>query len=85
MNTAELEQVFAETLQQKIKEQVKGKVFVKVVKDQLIISIECWHDIRFKRVIDDFSGHILNGFGTDDVCKDIVKAYKAYVIGAYFK
>ena len=62
MNAPELSYVFATNLQQKLKDKIYGKVFVKVIDDDIYISVDCYSDIRFKTTISNFANRILNGY-----------------------
>lgn len=85
MNAPELSYVFATNLQQKLKDKIYGKVFVKVIDDDIYISVECYSDIRFKTTISNFANRILNGYTTDHACYEIMEQYRKFVFKQYFK
>ena len=85
MENTDLKYLHASTLQQKLKEVVYGKVFVKVIDDVLVIRIECYHDINFKTTIENFSDKVLNGYATDQACCEVSKQYRTFINKTYFK
>lgn len=85
MNAPELSYVFATNLQQKLKDKIYGKVFVKVIDDDIYISVDCYSDIRFKTTISNFANRILNGYTTDYACYEIMEQYRKFVFKQYFK
>lgn len=75
----ELNQVFAYNLQQKLKDRIYGKVYVKVIDDEIYISVACYSDIRFETTISNFFEKILNGYTTDYACYEVIEQYRKFV------
>ena len=81
----ELDQIFAYNLQQKLKDQIYGKVYVKVIDEEIYISVACYSDIRFEATISNFFEKILNGYTTDYACYEVMRQYRNFVMEKYFK
>lgn len=81
----ELKYVFAVAVHEKLKDKVKGGVFVKVTyNDELYIRISN-EDMEFKTYISDFTGRIYNGWSSDFAVYEIVKQYRSAINERFFK
>lgn len=91
------EYLFSTELHKKLKEKVKGKVFVKIKHDKLYVEItkinECNNHVRYIRstdptyeyVMNNMADHILNGLSTSYLTYSILKEYRKFVNNQYFK
>ena len=78
------EYLFAMAVQQKLKKQIIGKIFVKVnCDDELIIEIKNG-DTEFRSVITNFSDKIINGYPSDYAVYEIVNEYKKFILRKHF-
>lgn len=78
----EYEYLFSNTLHEKLKEKIKGKIFCKVIDDILIVDIDTRENIDFGYTVSDFAeknenrrNHSGNYRGRD-LCKIQEKSYK---------
>lgn len=80
------EYVFATNLHEKLKGQIRGRIFVKVVSDdRLYVSIQ--RDVAdkvFNLYINNFSDRILNGWSTDYAAYEIRQDYRKFIMKKYF-
>lgn len=81
------EYLFATSLQQKLKEKIVGKVFVKVnPNDELYIKVERREEgVMYEEVLDDFSQKFINGLSTDYTAYEVLRRYKLSLMKRYFK
>lgn len=96
---ADYEKIFSTELHKKLKEKVKGKVFVEIKHDKLYVEItkinECsnsnhvryirYTDPTYKYVINNMADHISNGLSTSYLTYLILKEYRKFVSNQYFK
>ena len=80
----EYEYLFSTELHSKLKEKVKGKVWVKVYNDELHVKIEN-QDISYEFVEEDLSTKILNGLSSEYIVYSILKDYRIFLNNLYFK
>lgn len=80
------EYVFVTNLHEKLKEQIRGRIFVKVVSDdRLYVFIQRdVADKAFNLYINNFSDRILNGWFTDYAAYEIGQDYKKFIMKKYF-
>ena len=74
------------SLQNKLKETIKGQVWTKVYNDDLHIrikTIECGSDYEY--VVKDLSNRILHGLNLDEVTCEITKNYRRYINNIFFR
>lgn len=80
------EYLFAMNLHTRLKERIKGKVFVKVKEnDNLYVKIESFGDLRYEVELLNFSERVINGLTSEYITDEIVKQYKCFVLERYFK
>ena len=80
------EYLFSTGLHKRLKEKVKGKVWVKIYHDELHVSIiPDENGELYEFVMTDMSSRILNGLSTSYIVYDILKDYRNYVNKQYFK
>ena len=78
------EYLFAMAVQQKLKKQIIGKIFVKVnCDDELITEIKNG-DTELRSVITNFSDKIINGYPSDYAVYEIVNEYKKFILRKHF-
>lgn len=80
------EYLFSKQLHEKLKEKIKGKVWVKVYNNDLHVKIttsEC--ESKYEYVEEDLSTQILDGFGTDYFMCRILKGYRTFINDIFFK
>lgn len=79
------EYLFATTLQQRLKEKIVGKIFIKVtLHDELFIKIDTLGGLEYKLFINDFSNKILNGWTTEYAAYEVITQYKRFINERYF-
>lgn len=77
----EHEQYFAMTLQQKLKKQVIGRVFVKITyNDEILVVIRYSDEEEFKMFIPNFTEQLINGLSTDYVAYNVIREYRTCLI-----
>ena len=81
------EYLFATNLQQKLKEKIIGKVFVKInANDELYIKIERHEEgVMYEASYDEFSQKFINGWTTEYAAYEVLKNYKSSLMKRYFK
>lgn len=80
------EYLFSTELHKRLKEKVKGKVWVKIYHDELHVNIiPDGNGELYEFVMTDMSSRILNGLSTSYIVYDILKDYRNYVNNQYFK
>lgn len=80
------EYLFSTELHKRLKEKVKGKVWVKIYHDELHINIiPDENGELYEFVMTDMASRILNGLSTSYIVYDILKDYRNYVNKQYFK
>ena len=64
-------------LQKKLKKVIKGRIFVNVFHDTLIVQIKNPRDYEWEYRLENFSNNMITGaFSTDEVAKEIITMYK---------
>lgn len=80
------EYLFSTELHKRLKEKVKGKVWVKIYHDELHVNIiPDENGELYEFVMTDMASRILNGLSTSYIVYDILKDYRNYVNKQYFK
>ena len=80
------EYLFSTELHKRLKEKVKGKVWVKIYHDELHVNIiPDENGELYEFVMTDMASRILNGLSTSYIVYDIIKDYRNYVNKQYFK
>lgn len=80
------EYLFSMNLQAKLKERIRGGIFVKVNEnDSLVIKITRRDNNNFEASFTDFSDRMLNGFTTDYAAYEVTKKYREFVMKQFFK
>ena len=79
------EKLFSTELYKKLKEKVKGRVFVKIKHDKLYVEITKSTDPTYEYVMNNMADHILNGLSTSYLVYSILKDYRKFVNKQYFK
>lgn len=81
----EYEMLFADLLHEKLKDEIIGKVYVKIENDRIYVHIECYHDVDFEMYIDNFAMKLLHGYTVSYAVYEITNAYKRALFKQYFK
>lgn len=82
----EYEYLFCTNLRAKLKEKIRGGIFVKVnVNDNLIVKIERNDGSNFDVLFTDFSNRLIHGFSTDHAAYEVQKKYRNFVMKQFFK
>ena len=64
-------------LQKKLKKVIKGRIFVNVFHDTLIVQIKNPRDYEWEYKMKRFSNNMITGaFSTDEVAKEVITEYK---------
>ena len=72
-------------LQKKLKKVIKGRIFVNVFHDTLIVQIKNPRDYEWEYKMERFSNNMITGaFSTDEVAKEIITTYKYDLISKLF-
>ena len=80
------EYLFSTNLHAKLKEKIRGGIFVKVnEKDSLIVKIERKDGNDFDISFTDFSNRLIYGFLTDYAAYEVQKKYRDFVMKQFFK
>ena len=69
---------FCVALHKKLKEKVKGKIFTTINDDKLLVDITM-EKLQFHMEFDNFTQRLSEGFSTDAVVVDVIKAYREYL------
>lgn len=79
----EYESLFALNLQQKLKMQIIGKIYVKITKnDEILVKIENENEgIEFKTFSGNFAERMRNGLSSDYAAYEILQQYRSYIQG----
>ena len=73
-------------LQKKLKKVIKGRIFVNVFHDTLIVQIKNPRDYEWEYKMERFSNNMITGaFSTDEVAKEIVTTYKHDLVVKLFE
>ena len=72
-------------LQKKLKKVIKGRIFVNVFHDTLIVQIKNPHDYEWEYRLERFSNNMITGFSTDEVAKAVITTYKHDLVTILFK
>ena len=73
-------------LQKKLKKVIKGRIFVNVFHDTLIVQIKNPHDYEWEYKMERFSNNMITGaFSTDEVAKEVITTYKRDIITNLFE
>lgn len=76
----EYKKVFATNLQNNLKRNIKGKVFVSVVKyDGVYVQITAEDGVVFKTHIQKLSDKLLNGYSINYAVYEITSQYREYI------
>lgn len=82
----EYEYLFCTNLHSKLKEKIRGGIFIKVnEKDSLIVKIERKDGNNFDISFTDFSNRLTHGFSTDYAAYEVQKKYRYFVMKQFFK
>ena len=72
-------------LQKKLKKVIKGRIFVNVFHDTLIVQIKNPHDYEWEYKMERFSNNMITGaFSTDEVVKEVITEYKHDLVSNLF-
>lgn len=73
-------------LQKKLKKVIKGRIFVNVFRDTLVVQIKNPHDYEWEYKMERFSNNMITGaFSTDEVAKEVIMMYKHNLISKLFE
>ena len=73
-------------LQKKLKKVIKGRIFVNVFHDTLIVQIKNPHDYEWEYKMERFSNNMITGaFSTDEVAKEVITTYKSDIVSNLFE
>ena len=68
-------------LQKKLKNVIKGRIFVNVFRDTLTVQIKNPQDYEWEYILERFSDNMLTGaFNTDEVARAIIMMYKRNLV-----
>ena len=74
------------TLQRKLKKVIKGRIFVNVFHDTLIVQIKNPNDYEWEYILERFSEKMITGtFSTDEIAKGIIMKYKRDLVSKLFE
>ena len=83
-----MEYDFCVILHKKLKDKIKGKIFCKVIDDELKIRIDM-DDLWFETSYEDFARRIIYGLTTDYIVYEVEKKYRKFLLNRmeryYFK
>ena len=80
------EYLFSKELHRRLKEKVKGKVWVKIYQNELHVTIKIFEcELKYEFVEEDLSNKILNGLSSDYAVYTIMKDYHKFVNDIFFK
>ena len=72
-------------LQKKLKKVIKGRIFVNVFHDTLIVQIKNPRDYEWEYKMERFSNNMITGaFSTDEVAKEVITEYKHDMVSNLF-
>ena len=72
-------------LQKKLKKVIKGRIFVNVFHDTLIVQIKNPRDYEWEYKMERFSENMIAGaFSTDEVAKEVITEYKHDLVSNLF-
>ena len=72
-------------LQKKLKKVIKGRIFVNVFHDTLIVQIKNPHDYEWEYKMERFSNNMITGaFSTDEIAKEVITEYKHVLVTNLF-
>lgn len=72
-------------LQKKLKKVIKGRIFVNVFHDTLIVQIKNPRDYEWEYKMERFSNNMITGeFSTDEVAKEVITEYKHDLVSNLF-
>ena len=78
--------LFSNHLYEKLKEVIKGGIFVKINEnDSLVVEIKRKDGNNFGVSFTDFSNRVLNGFTTEYAAYEVTKRYQKFVMRQFFK
>ena len=84
----ELSVVFRQKLHKKLKERIKGKIFLEVIEDTLYVRIYM-DDLYFETSFDNFTLRVFYGLSTDYILYEVIEKYERFLINRvrkyYFK
>ena len=73
-------------LQKKLKKVIKGRIFVNVFRDTLIVQIKNPRDYEWEYKMERFSNNMITGaFSTDEVVKEVITEYKYDLVSNLFE
>lgn len=83
---ADYEYLFCTTLHGRLREKIRGGIFVKVNdNDSLVVEINRRDGNNFSISFTDFSNKILNGFTSEYAAYEVCKKYGNFVMGQFFR
>ena len=72
-------------LQKKLKKVIKGRIFVNIFHDTLIVQIKNPRDYEWEYKMERFSNNMITGaFSTDEVAKEVITEYKHDLVSNLF-
>ena len=72
-------------LQKKLKKVIKGRIFVNVFRDTLVVQIKNPRDYEWEYKMERFSNNMITGaFSTDEVAKKVITTYKRDLVSNLF-
>lgn len=73
-------------LQKKLKKVIKGRIFVNVFRDTLVVQIKNPRDYEWEYKMERFSNNMITGvFSTDEVAKEVITTYKRDLVSNLFE
>ena len=72
-------------LQKKLKKVIKGRIFVNVFRDTLVVQMKNPRDYEWEYRLEKFSENMIAGvFSTDEVAKEVITEYKHDLVSNLF-
>lgn len=81
----DFEYLFSTELHRKLKEKLFGKIWVKVYRNELHVTITSDGGVEYEFVKDNFDKRVLNGISSDSVVCEVIKEYRRFITDRYFR
>lgn len=78
-----MERIFTNALKKQLNQRIKGRAYIHIVEDTLIIDISAYA-FKWHYTIDNLANKLAVGLSSRTVADTIVKLYKKYIISKYF-
>lgn len=81
---ADVEYLFSCAIHEKLKAKIKGKIWVKIFKNELHIRITGIDNSIYVYVLENINEKIVNGLSSDYVLYTVISKYRKFVTEKYF-